>query len=867
MNFGYKKTVEKRKELSSNSRRIKSKAFMSFVKIILYALVLVIVVGGFTVFGMVKGILDSAPAIKDVNISPDAYATKVYDSDGALATTISTDGSNRTDLSIDDMPKDLQYAFIDIEDERFYEHSGIDLQGILRAAFVTLSGSGFEGASTITQQLIKNNVFESGGFETNMGALFKRKIQEQYLAIEIEKVMSKDVILENYLNTINLGAGNYGVATAASYYFGKDVSELTISESAVLAAIAQNPSLNPVSYPEKNGARRAKVLANMLKNGHITQKEYDTAVADDVYSRIQANTANKSNTPINSYFTDALIDQVMADLQDKKGYTASQAYDAIYRGGLQIYSTQDTTIQAISDEEIANESNYPIDVSYSFNWAWTITGDDPKTPEVETKLNYSKTSIYNYHRNVLGESNFTLNFKNKEDIVACIEEFKAYELARTGGTAFAETDVTYTIQPQISFSVMDQYTGEVKALVGGRGEKTGSFTLNRATGTTRQPGSTFKVVAAYAPALDTGGYTLGTVIDDAPYMWPGTDKQVSNWYGEGYKGLTPVRVGISQSMNILAAKTLTDIGAPLGIDYLKKFGFTTLVTSGAANDINSNTALGGLTKGVINLELCAAYATIANSGTYTQPILYTKILDANGKVILENKAKTETVLKKSTAWLLDSALQDVVSKGTGTPAQVPGITIAGKTGTTSKDYDLWFVGYSGYLTACIWTGYDESMTITSKSYHKQIWSKIMSRIHTTKGWADKAAMSTPSDIVTATICSKSGKLAVAGLCDQDPEGSTVYTEYFAEGTAPTETCDAHIKLTVCADSGQLASTKCPNTISKVFRVRPEGAEGDTADTPYTIPAGFLDTVCTLHGGATAETTTVQNITAQKPKLH
>lgn len=850
MNFGYKKTVDKRKELSSNSRRIKSKAVMSFVKIFMYALLLIVVVGGFTAFGMVKGILETAPVASEIDVSPTAYATKVYDSEGNLVTTISTDGSNRDEVTIENIPESLQYAFIDIEDERFYEHNGIDLQGIIRAGFVTLSGTGFEGASTITQQLIKNNVFESGGFETSLGALFKRKIQEQYLAVELEKIMDKSIILQNYLNTINLGAGNYGVKTAASYYFGKEVSDLTISESAVLAAIAQNPSLNPVSYPEENGERRAKVLSNMLKNGHITQAEYDEAVEDEVYARIQANTAGKSNSPIYSYFTDALVEQILTDLQEEKGYSATQAYNALYRGGLEIYTTQDTQIQNICDEIIADESNYPADkLYYSFDWAWTITlPDDPATPEDEegTTKNYSKVSIYNYHRNDLGDENFSLNYKTHEEALADIENFKNYILSTVGGETLAETDVTFTIEPQISFSVMDQYTGEVKALVGGRGEKSGSLTLNRATDTMRQPGSTFKVVSTYAPALDSGGYTLGTAIDDAKLVTSGKDWK--NWWGDGYRGLNTVRTGIRDSMNILAVKTFLDIGSSLSLDYLEKFGFTTLVTTGNENDYNASTALGGITNGVKNIELCASYATIANSGTYTEPILYTKIVDKSGRVILENEPETETVLKDSTAWLLTSAMIDVVNSGTGTPARVNGVTVAGKTGTTSNTYDLWFVGYTGYLTACIWTGYDNNMSIGSEgvSYHKQMWSKIVSNIYATKGWGDKSIMSMPAGITTAQICSKSGKLAIAGVCDSDLGGTTVVTEYFAEGTAPTESCDAHIKLTVCSETGQLESSYCPTTIGQVFRVRPEGSEGTTADTPFTVPEGFLDIICTLH---------------------
>lgn len=839
MNFGYKKTIEKRKDLTSKSKKVKSKAIVSFFKILLYVFILAIVIIGFTGFGMIKGIIDTAPAIEDINISPTGYSTIVYDSAGNETTKISTSGSNREQASISEMPESLQLAFIDIEDERFYEHNGIDIKGIIRAGFVAITNRDFsEGASTITQQLLKNNVFESGGFESNIGSLFKRKIQEQYLAVQLEKIMDKEIILENYLNTINLGSGNYGVKSAAKYYFNKDVSELNLSESAVIAAITNNPTkYNPVNYPENNALRREKILKNMLSYEHITQVEYDEALKDDVYSRIQTVNSTNDSSAVYTYYVDALIDQVLEDLETQKGYTSNQAINALYSGGLSIYTTQDTTIQQICDEEMATESNYSSNVEYSFSWAWSVQKADGET------VNYYQGHITAYHKDTLKESDFKLIFASKEEAQQCINDFKASHLAE-GDVELGGENTIFTPQPQASFTVIDQTTGYVKALVGGR-TKEASRSLNRATETTRQPGSCFKIVAAYAPAIDTAGYTLGTVLDDAPFNYTYSGKAVNNWYKDGYRGLNTVRVGIKDSMNILAVKTLTDITTQLGYDYLLDFGFTTLATSDAGIQ---SLALGGIAYGVTNLELCASYATIANNGVYIEPTLYTKVLDHNGQVLLEYSPNTHTVLKESTAFLLTSAMQDVITGGTGGSAGIAGMNVAGKTGTTTNDNDLWFAGFTPYLTATVWMGYDENKALQGTSAHTKLWSRIMTRVTTALGQTNKE-FAVPDSILSAQICSKSGKLAIPGICDHDPQGSTVITEYFAKGTVPTETCDAHTEVSICTASNQVATEYCPETtkVKQIFRIRPEGSVGTTRDTPFELPAGLLTNTCTIHG--------------------
>ena len=849
MNFSKDSVVKKHKELVSTPRKLSTKLSVSIFRVFVFLLLLCCVSGGFLVLGMAKSIIDGAPDINDLNIAPVGFSTTIYDSEGNEIEKLTTTGSNRIPVSIDEIPKHLQYAFIDIEDERFEKHNGIDIKGIIRAGIsVISSGNMSQGASTITQQLLKNNVFEDGGRESNNGSLIKRKLQEQYLALELEKVTSKSIILENYLNTIFLGADCYGVQAAANRYFNKDVSELTISESAVIAAITQNPKKNnPIANPDENVKRRKTALDNMLDYGHITEDEYTEAINDDVYSRIQGISTETNTTSPYSYFVDEVIDQVIDDLQTAKGYTYTQAVNALYSGGFSIYSSQDSTMQKICDEELSNPANYPNKVYYSFDWRWSVEHTDGKVE------NFSNVNISYYHRVLLGESNFKLIFASKEAAQECIDAYKAAYL-KEGDVILGETTL-FTLQPQASFTVIDQKTGHVKAIVGGRGTKETSRSLNRATNSTRQPGSTYKVLSAFLPALENG-QTLATVYEDAPYSYA-NGRAVNNWWNNGYRGLLSLRYAIAQSANIVAVKTITEVTPFVSLEYLKNLGISTMVSSRElsdgtiVSDSNQAIALGGLTDGVYNLELTNAYAAIANNGIYSEPIYYTKVTDYNGRVILEKEPETKRVIKESTSWLLTNAMHDVVTEGTGTAANVKGQYIAGKTGTTSNNYDLWFVGYSSHLTAAIWTGFDENTDIGayvgSSSYHTRLWSTIMTRIHSEKEYT-YSEPEKPDSIVTAEICKKCGHLAVSDLCDKDPEGSMIASEYFAEGTVPTETCKCHIKYNICTASGSLATSKCPKELLKevVYRYRFLGGEGTTWDTPHEIPAALGNSKCIIH---------------------
>ena len=847
MKFDSQEVKNKQQGLTSKKQKKTTKKRVKVVKYILLTLLAIICIVGFTGLGVLVGAAKSAPKISEVNVLPTMYPSVIVDDEGQEIIKLSMAGAKRSEATSEEIPENLKWAFVDIEDERFYQHSGIDPIGILRAIVDNFRGTR-EGASTITQQLIKNNVFDTGGRERSTGSLIKRKVQEWVLALNLEKEMSKDEILVTYLNTINLGGGNYGVKEAAKYYLNKDLSQLTISEMAVIAAITQNPSANnPANHPEKNQQRQQAVLNNMLKNGHISQAEYDEAIADDVYARISTASQSSANSSIYSYFVDALLDQVLEDLQKEAGYTYIQAYNGIFAGGWTIYSTQNSAAQKIVEDELNNEENYEtVRISYSISWDLSVQKKDGSMKY------YNQANITSYYQKELGNEKFRLNFDTTEEADEQVEEYKKVILEE--GDEITYENISYTLQPQASFSLIDYTNGHVLAAVGGRGEKKLNLSLNRVTDTFRQPGSTFKIVAAFAPALDMGASTLASTFDDAPLRYSSSGKYIANWWGNEYRGLHTVRDGIRDSMNIVACKTLYNIGASNCIPYLKSFGYTKIDEN---EDANMATAIGGITNGISNLENCAAFGAIANKGVYIEPTFYTKIVSRDGKVIYEKKQDTHAVLEEETASLLTSAMRDVVRSGTGVSCNIQSAPLAGKTGTTNEYRDIWFVGYvPNGLCSCIWIGYDENgITISNASMQKAFYSKVMEQLVVALG-REGGSFEMTGDIVQAAVCSKSGLLPNE-FCAEDPAGDCIITEYFRAGTVPTEKCTTHEKVKICKESGKLANEYCPEDQieEKVVRIRPndvDGTEpkGETSDTPYEKPKDE----CDIHNKDTASST-------------
>lgn len=799
MNYSKTKVRAKARTLKSPATHRIHKLKVTSVRILLILVIMCVAVGISGVAGIVNGLMETAPGIESINVVPDGYATTILNEKGKIVDTLVGKDANREYVTLEQIPPHLQNAFVAIEDERFWTHDGIDLQGIFRATFTGIANGGefSQGASTLTQQLLKNQVF-GGGEESTFIQKLERKIQEQYLAIQLENKLSKNEILEYYLNTINLGQNTLGVQAASKRYFNKDVSELTISESAVLAGITQNPSkYNPILHPKKNAKKRATVLSYMKEQGLITSAEYDEASNDKVYARIKSvNKDNAASSDTTSYFTDALIDQVITDMKNELGYTETQAYNALYRGGLTIYSTQNSSMQKICDKVINDAAYYPVNSLYQLNYQLTVVDSKGKA------YNYNAGTMKNWFKKKKGKE-ISLYYANKN---AAKKYIKTYKKAMSKGKTVEGEKIEYVIQPQASFVIMDQHTGQVKAITGGRGEKTASRTLNRATTSLRQPGSTFKVLSTYLPALDTSGMTLATTQTDEAYYYPGTKRLVKNWY-RGYRGSTTIREAIADSMNVIAVKTLEQVTPKIGYDYLLNLGFTSLVDSYTDSsgkvftDIALPMALGGLTKGVSNLELTSAFASIANNGVYNRATFYTKVIDHDGNVLLNKSPVTKTVdvdgeevtstttptskqvMKDSTAWLLTNAMEDVVTEGTGTALKFNKLDmpIAGKTGTTTDNKDLWFVGYTPYLTAGVWGGYDASEEQSNTTYHKAIWKAIMEKIN--KRY-ETTTFEKPDSVTTAYVCPYCGGLI--------PSGShRGLKEYFAKGTVPTETCAGH----------------------------------------------------------------------------
>ncbi|MCR5211428.1 MAG: PBP1A family penicillin-binding protein [Lachnospiraceae bacterium] len=830
MDFSKAVVEKERTYLRSKKARAGKKFILTFVKTALIFLLLAVAVLAVVVFLRAKKIIDEIPDISAIDITPTGYLTTIYDKNGNEIQSLAAAGANRQYVELSEIPLDLQHAFVAIEDERFYKHNGIDIRGIIRAVVADLaSGDMSQGASTITQQLLKNNYFTGWMNENTISDKLKRKLQEQYLAIQLEKKISKGEILENYLNTINLGQNTLGVEAASERYFNKRVSDLTLSECACIAGITQNPSrYNPITHPDYNNTRRKSVLQHMYDQGYITAEEYEAAVADDVYSRISVvnNSIIASST---SYFVDALTSQVIKDLKEQRGYSETEAYRMLYAGGLRIESTQDPEIQKVVDEEINRLENYANSPEVSISFRLTVEKPD------KTYQNYSEQTMLSFYQSE--DPLYDINYSSQEEALAAYEHYKSEIIGEGDRIPDAGESVTYTVQPQTACTVIDQSTGYVVALCGGRGDKTASRTLNRATDTTRQPGSCFKILAAFAPALDAGGKTLASVQDDSPMTY--TNGIPLRNYDDRYRGFTNVREAITDSINVVTVKTLMEIGTGLGYQYVQNFGITTL----ESGDNNQALALGGISRGVKNIELTGAYATIANGGVYNRPMFYTRVLARNGDVVLDASWNNQKeVLKPTTAWLLTDAMKDVMVYGTGQGANIDNMPIAGKSGTTTNDRDTVFAGYTPYYTCAVWGGYDDNTPQKETQYSKAIFRGIMQRINEGLPVRD---FDKPSGITELAVCRKSGKLPLDDICEADVRGSQIYTEYFDEDTTPYDSCDHHTTVSICSASNLPAGIYCPaeDVGKRVFIL---GASPGGEDYEYSITPEELARTCNIH---------------------
>jgi len=600
-------------------------------------------------------------------------------------------------VSITDMPKCVQDAAIAIEDERFWEHNGVDWKRTTHAVLNLFTGGDSTfGASTITQQLVKNL---TGDDDVSM----TRKIEEILRALNLQKNNTKEEVLEYYLNAAFFSERCYGIGAASQVYFGKPASELTPAEAAAIIGITKYPSkYNPYNNPEENKARQETVLYKMYEQEYLTKEEYEEAIAQEL--KFKERSATGSTGQIYSYFVDMVYYQVIDDLVEEYGYERELARSMVMSGGLEIITTMDKRAQDCVDEAFTNEEN----------WAKVRTDE----------------------------------------------------------------------QLEGAITVIDNSTGAIAAVYGGRGEKTKSLLLNKATDSYRQPGSTIKPLSVYAPAIEYGVITEGDVYMDTPYegKWP------KNQSG-GYTGPMTIKTAVGLSKNTVAVKVLADLGVERSYDFIKnKLGVDSIVESKTVggkqfSDIAlAPLALGGLTDGVTTLEMAAAYETFANEGIYTEPYCYTEVYDSKGNLILENKAIKSVAMSEQTAFIMNDLLQYVTNSGTGTAAKMANMPVASKTGTTDDDNDRWFAGYTPYYTAVVWVGYEipQKIVVSGINPALRLWRAAMHPLHSGLSYR---GFSKADGVTSATYCKYTG--------DVPTEQCTSDFAYYVKGTTPAEICQGH----------------------------------------------------------------------------
>lgn len=728
---------DRREKKNKENKFSKRHPIISFLfKLILILIILAIIVAAGIIVGVVYCGWGEDFEIKKEELVIAKSNSVVLDNEGNVVAELSGDESRKI-ITLDQMSPLLPKAYIAIEDERFYEHDGVDLKrtGAAIANFVTHAGNSSFGGSSITQQLVKNITKDDqdSGFEG-----ITRKVKEWAKAYQIEKMLTKDQILELYLNIIFVGGKNSGVEVGSKYYFNKSASELDVVECAFLAGINKGPNLyNPYGEKgyneneqkkEKINNRTKLVVNQMLKFGYITQEEKDKAF-EEIDNGIQFNKGTDT-TSIYSYHTDATIAKVIDDIAEQKNISKALATTYVYSSGLTIHSTQNTSVQNDMNEVMLNDGD-----QYKQN-------SREKTDEEGNKLT-----------------------------------------------------------TQAAMAIIDNETGYAVAMVGGLGEKTESRGLNRATQSPRQTGSSIKPLTSLMPGINEGVITAATIYDDCATVFPGnyTPKDYN-----AYKGLVTVRSATMTSQNIPFVKVVSELTPEKSKEYLKRMGVTTLDDE---RDGLSSLAIGGFTNGISTLEMSAAYATIANNGLYRTPLLYTKVTDLDGNVVLEPEQKSEQVVSEQTAYVVKDILKSVVQSGTATYCKISGMDVAAKTGSTNNYYDRWLCGFTNYYTAATWYGYDENEEVRGDTnWAGKIWIAVMKSVH--NGY-EGSRFEKPGGIVSATICKDSGKKAT-------DKCTNTYSEIFVEGTVP-DSCDAHQNSAeICDDTGLLANEYCPHVSTQYF---------------------------------------------------
>ncbi|MBP3649076.1 MAG: PBP1A family penicillin-binding protein [Clostridia bacterium] len=741
---------------------------------------LVIVLAGLAlagmVFGIAKGYMETAPTLDLTMLSDQDKTSFLYDAQGNVITDYKGT-ENRIMVNISMMPKDLCNAFVAVEDARFYTHNGIDIKRIVGSFITNFTTGSQQGGSTITQQLIKNTVLSSE-------QSYKRKIQEAYLAMQLETRYTKAQILECYLNTIYLGENYYGVEVAAQGYFGKSLNELTLRECAMLAGMTNNPYYyNPrrnfytrtsetTDYKKITNDRTDYVLRCMYENQFITQAQYQEALNPATANILEKSSMEGEGMYQHAHYVEYAVSDIidcfleMRDLEN----TSENRYkmeNELRTGGYHVTLAIDTEIQQIVEDTLANWSSYP-------------------------------------------------SLRDPSD--------KVYRARNADGT-YQEI-----IQPQVAAVVMDYRTGEIKAIVGSRTPPTQRKTLNRATDMKMPIGSSIKPIAVYAPALELGA-SPASIVYNMPLPisgWRGSDGKDSwprNYGGSDYVGPQTFRQAMKRSHNVSAAQALINyVGVERSVDFLLRMG----VDKDHIDATPFGLSLGS--SGITPLQETVAYSVLANGGIYQKPISFLGISDSDGKVIYDSHAQQLRfqVFRPSTSWMIVDMMKDVVSGGTATKAKISGQTVAGKTGTNSDSRGVTFCGMTGWYVSTVWIGHDNYKPLSSKTTGGNsaapLWQSYMSKIHKAKGLENRDIIEADPaqlELTRVTTCAVSGQLAT-DACRNDAMGYGVVTDYWYAPTAPTVYCQMHQSLQLCAETNMIPSDRCRNVVEKGVVVIPNG---------------------------------------------
>lgn len=794
---------------------------------------LICIVCGFVFVGILGGYLESdiLPYSEMVKENYDLDETSYIhyvDSEGNIQELQQIfASSDREWATFDELPKDLIHAAVAIEDKRFYEHQGVDWITTVKACAGMFFGTSDAGGSTITQQLVKNITQDDS-------ITVRRKITEIFKAVDFERRYDKDTVMEWYLNMIYFGDRKYGVKSAAAHYFGKELQELTTAECASLISITNNPSIfGPYSSTfeydgkvmtgaERNQVRQINTLWVMRNLGYLTEEEYQAALADTENMSFKSGIAEQDRMAYCENEGCGYRGTVKTLIADYRCPECETVYKAT--------AAEDGTIDETKTVTCSNKKCKHKDTLKKFRYY--------RCPQCDGMVkvgNNASQAVYSWFVDTVMEDVAAvlamqdgnlwsqMNRQEKELYLQLIQRGGYHIYTTLDMDVQEQVDKIYTNldeipntrgaqQLQSGIVVIDNRTGDIVAMSGGVDEKVVFDAFNMATDAQRQVGSSIKPLTVYAPAFETGEINPATVITDLPLYYTKPDSPFPRNSNRKYNYSMTVLDGIKDSVNAVAVHTLDKIGTRYSFDFGKyKFRLSGLYEGNAnASDLNySPLGLGGLTMGATVRDMASAYATFANDGVYREGRTFTKVYDSQGELVLDNTQESEKILSHKSVQYVNYCLKGVVDDGTGTVAQIKGMDVCGKTGTTNSKKDRYFCGYTGYYTAAVWCGFEipaEIQLVDSSSHPGAIlWSKVMKPIH--EG-LDNIPMYDEDEMVSVTICLESGKLA-GSACKADVRGlkRTQTVMVFPEDV-PAEYCDTHIMLQYCTEGGAAANKYC-----------------------------------------------------------